>query len=95
MWPPQTIELNDLDKSHMKGGGQLNKHICGKKSNLFKETAEIVNVHFSHSKSMGTKSRQSNQCSYPTGTKTQLFVLPTYKSNMFNMKRIGFNGKVV
>ena len=41
---------------------------------------------------MGTISCYSNQSSYPTGIKknTQLFVPPTYKCYMCNMKRIGF-----
>ena len=31
MSPRQPIKLSDLAKSHMKHGGLLNKHICGKK----------------------------------------------------------------
>ena len=31
MSPRQPIKLSDLDKSHMKHGGLLNKHICEKK----------------------------------------------------------------
>ena len=31
MSPPQSIKLNDLDKSCMQHGGLLNKHICEKK----------------------------------------------------------------
>ena len=27
MWPRQPIKLSDLDKSHMKRGGLLHKHI--------------------------------------------------------------------
>ena len=46
----QPIKLSDLDKSHMKHGGLLNKHICEKKSNISSETAETVNCHFSHYK---------------------------------------------
>ena len=38
---------------------------------------------------MGTISCHSNQSSYPTGTKTQLFVPPTYRCYMCNMERIG------
>ena len=38
------------------------------------ETAEIVNFHFSHYKSMGTISCHSNQSSYPTGIKNTTFV---------------------
>ena len=74
----------------MKRGELLNKHICEKHSNMSNETAKIGNFHFSHYKSMGTISCQSNQSSYPTGTKTQLCVPPTYRCQMCNMKRIGF-----
>ena len=50
MWPWQRINSSDLDKSHMKRGGLLNVSV--KNSN---KTAETVNFHFSHYKSMGTK----------------------------------------
>ena len=43
--------LSDLDKSRMKHGGLLNKHISEKKSNISSETAETVNFDFSHYKS--------------------------------------------
>ena len=76
MLPRQPIKFSDLDKIHMKDEGLLNKHICEKKSNISNETAEIVNFHFFHYKSMGTISCHSNQSSYPIGTKTQLFVPP-------------------
>ena len=71
MSPRQPIKLSDLDKSRMKHGGLLNKHICEKtnKSNISSETAETVNFHFSHYKSMGTISCHSNHSSYPTGIK--------------------------
>ena len=69
----QPIKLSDLDKSRMKHGGLLNKHICEKKSNIYTETAETVNFHFSHCKSMGTISCHSNQSSYPTGIKKHNF----------------------
>ena len=75
MSPRQPIKLGDLGKSRMQHGGLLNKHICGKKkSNISSETAETVNFHFSHYKSMGTISCHSNQSSYPTGIKNTTFV---------------------
>ena len=75
MWPRQPIKSNDLDKSHIKRGGLLNKHICEKKlSNISNETAEAVNFHFSNYKSMGTISCHSNQSSYPTGIKNTIYV---------------------
>ena len=72
--PGQPIKLSDLDKRHIKRGGLLNKHICGKKSNISDETAETVNFHFSHYKSMGNISCHSNQSSYPTGIKNINYV---------------------
>ena len=47
-----------------------------KKSNISNETAEIVNFHFPHYMSMGTISYQSNQSSYPTGTKKRNYSFP-------------------
>ena len=73
--PPQPIKLSDLDKSRMQHGGLLNKHICEKKhSNISSETAETVNFHSSHYKSMGTISYDSNQSSYSTRIKNTTFV---------------------
>ena len=75
MSPRQPIKLSDLDKSHMKHGGLLNKHLCKeKKLNIPNDLAEIVNFHFSHYKSMVTLSCQSNQSSNPTGIKNITFV---------------------
>ena len=67
MSPQLPIKLSDLDESHLKRGGLLKKLF----SNISSETAEIVNFHFSHYKSMGTISCHSNQSSYLTGIKTQ------------------------
>ena len=76
MSPRHPIKLSDLDKSRMQHGGVglLNKHICEKKSTISSETAETVNFHFSHYKSMGTISCHSNQSSYPTRVKKTTFV---------------------
>ena len=71
----QPIKFTDLDKSHMKCRGLLNKHFCKKKiANIPNETEKIVNFLFSHYKSMGTISCHSNQSSYPTGIKNTTFV---------------------
>ena len=48
MSPRQPIKTSVLDKSPMKHGGLLNKHLCKKKSNIPNDLAEIVNFHFSH-----------------------------------------------
>ena len=66
-WVP--LALSDLDNIRMKHGGLLNKHFCKKKSNNPNDSAEIVNFHFSHYKSMETVSCHSNQNSYPTRIK--------------------------
>ena len=88
--PQQPIKFTDLDKSHMKRRGLLNKHFCKQNPNIPKKTEKIVNFLFSHYKSMGTKSCHSNQSSYPTGKKqTKLFVPPTYRCYIGNMRRIG------
>ena len=73
MSPRQPIKLSDLDKSYMQHGVLLNKQICEKQSNIYIETAEMVNFHFSHYKSMGTISCHSNQSSNPTGIKKHNF----------------------
>ena len=74
MSPRQPIKSSYLDKSHMKHGGLLNKHLCKKKLNIPNDLTEIVNFHFSHYKSMETLSCHSNQSSYPTGIKNLFFV---------------------
>ena len=74
MSPLQPIKSRDLDKSHMKDGGLLNKYFCKKKSNIPKDLAEIVNFHFSHYKTMKTLSCHGKQSSYPTEIKNTTFV---------------------
>ena len=75
MSPCQPIKSSDLDKSYMKYGGLLNKHLCKKKIlNIPNDLAEIVNFHFSPYKSMETLSCHSNQSSYPTEIKNVTFV---------------------
>ena len=48
--------------------------MCEKNSIISNETAETVNFHFSHYKSMGTISCHSNQSSYRTGIKNIIYV---------------------
>ena len=55
----------------MKRVGLLNNISVIFFSNISNETAETVNFHFSHYKSMGTISCNSNQSSNLTGIKTQ------------------------
>ena len=74
MSPRQPIKLSYSDKSRMQHGGLLNKHICGKKSNISSETAETVNFQFSPYKSMRTISCHGIQSSYPTRIKKTTFV---------------------
>ena len=71
--PQQPIKFTDLDKSHIKRRGLLNKHFCKKKNpNIPNKTEKIVNLLFYHYKSLETKSCHSNQSSYPTGTKNTI-----------------------
>ena len=73
--PQQPIKFTDLDKSHMKRRGLLNKHFSKKKiPNIPNETEKIVNFLFSHYKSMETISCHSNQSSYPTRIKNMIYV---------------------
>ena len=75
--PQQPIKFTDLDKSHMKRRGLLNKHFCKKKiPNIPNKTEKNVNFLFSHYKSIGTKSCHSNQSSYPIGTKNTIIRSP-------------------
>ena len=66
--PQQPIKISDQDEGHLKRSALLNKHFSKN------ETAEIANFHFSHYKSMETESCHSNQSSYLTGIKKQLFL---------------------
>ena len=68
MLPWQPVKFSNLDKIHMNRRGLLKKHFCKKKKkkkkknlNICSETAKIANFHFSHYKSMETKSFHSNQ----------------------------------
>ena len=54
MSPRQPIRLSDLNKSRMKRGGLLNK------LSVKNDSAEIVNFHCSHYKSIETISCRSN-----------------------------------
>ena len=81
--PRQPIKYTDLDKSHMKRRGLLNKYFCKKKSQISPlRQKKIANFHFSHYKSMGTISCHSNQSSYPTGIKKHNFSFPLPKDAM-------------
>ena len=71
MSPRQPIKLSDLDKRRMKHSINISVE---KKSNISSETAETVNFHFSHYKSMGTISCHSNQSSYPTRIKNTIYI---------------------
>ena len=85
----QPIKYIDLDKSHMKHRGLLNKHFCKKNQISPLRQNFFANLHCSHYKSMGTISFHSNQSSYPTGIKKHNFLFPfTYRCYIWNMERI-------
>ena len=75
MSPRQPIKSRDLDKSHMKQRGLLNRHFCKKKkSNIPNDLVKIVIFQFSHYKSMKILSCHSNQSVYLTEIKNINFV---------------------
>ena len=75
--PRQPIKFTDLDKSHMKRRGLLNKQFCKKKFKISPMRQKKLSISsFSHYKSMGTISCHSNQSSYPIGTKNTTFRSP-------------------
>ena len=75
MSPRQPIKSSDLNKSHMKHGGLLNRHFCKKKkSNIPNDLVKIVIFQFSHYKSMKILSCHSNQSVYLTEIKNKNFV---------------------
>ena len=74
--PRQPIKFTDLDKSHTKRRGLLNKHFCKKNLNIPNGTEKILDFLFSHYKSMGTRSCHSNQSYHPIGTKNTTFRPP-------------------
>ena len=76
MLPRQPIKLSKLDKI-VRNMEDYSINISVKKnSNIPNDSAEIVNFHFSHYKSMGTLSCHSNQSSFPTGIKKHKFLSP-------------------
>ena len=73
--PSQPIKSSDLDKSHMKHGGLLNKHFCKKNNQISPMTWQKLSIStFSIIKSMETLCCHSNQSSYPTKIKNINFV---------------------
>ena len=72
--PRQPIKFTDLDKSHMKRRGLLNKYFCKIKSKYPQGDRKNGQFPLFHYKSMGTISCHSNQSSYPTGIKNTIYV---------------------
>ena len=72
---PSTNQVKRFGQKSYETWKLLKRHICEKKvSNISSETADTVNFHFSHYKSMGTISCHSNQSSYPTGIKNTTYI---------------------
>ena len=88
--PQQPIKFTDLDKSHMKRRGLLNKHFC----NFFFQISPIRQKKLSIS-SFPIISLWELKVAIATRVlirlerKTQLFVPPTYRCYICNMRRIG------
>ena len=75
--PRQPVKFTDFDKSRKKRRGLLNKHFCKKKIQISPMRQKKLSISsFSHYKSMGTISCNSNQSSYPTGTKNTIIRSP-------------------
>ena len=92
--PWQPIKFSGLDKIHMVGTGLLKEHFCKNFcQNICSEIAINANFHFSHYKSMANTSCQSNQSSYPIGTKNIILLRHTnFRSKMRYVQRYdGFN----
>ena len=72
---PSTNQIKRFGQKSYETWRTSQKHICEKYvSNISSETAENVNFHFSHYKSMGTISCHSNQSSYLTGIKNTTYI---------------------
>ena len=90
MGPLHTIKIKDLDKSHMKRRGLLNKHFCKNKIQISPTRQQKLAIFtFFHYKSMGSISYHSNQILIQSKQKTQLFLPPTCRWCMCNMRTIG------
>ena len=73
--PRQLIKISDLDKIHMVGRGQLQKHFCIFFSqNICSNTKINANFHFSHCKSLETLSCHSNESTWATTIKNIIYV---------------------
>ena len=68
--PWQPIKFSDLDKSHIKGRGLLNKQISKNKFQI----SPLKLFHLSHFKSMENISYHSNKSSYPSEIKNTFYV---------------------
>ena len=78
--PQQPIKFTDLDKSHMKRRGLLNKHFCKKKiQNIPNETEKIVNSSFPIISLWELKVAIATRVLIRLEQKTQLFVPPPYR----------------
>ena len=70
----RTRFVTDRRTSGRPGKNNMSPNPSGGDINISSETAETVNFHFSHYKSIETISCHSNQSSYPTGIKNTTFV---------------------
>ena len=70
---PATNQINGFGQKAYETWRTTQSTYLRKNSNISNETAEMVNFHFSHYKSMGTISCYSNQ-SYVTGIKKAIYV---------------------
>ena len=82
----QPIQLNDLNKSHMKRGGLFNKHVCKKnQTSPLRQQKYPISTFYIISKIIRCHSKFLSD-----RNKAHLFVPPTERCFMCNMERIGF-----
>ena len=75
MLPWQPIKISNLDKIHMVGRGQPQKHFCKTFfQNICNNTEINANFHFSHYKSMETLSCHSNESTWAITIKNVIYV---------------------
>ena len=87
--PQQPIKFTDLDKSHMKRRGLLNKHFC-KKIQISPIRQEKMSISsFPIISLWELKVVIATRVLIRPEQKTHLFVPPTYRCFMGNMRRIG------
>ena len=86
----QPIKFTNLDKSHMKRRGLLNKHFCKKKIQISPIRQKKLSISsFPIISLWELKVAIATRVLIRLEQKTQLFVPPTFRCYILNMRRIG------